>query len=112
MEDYFDNDELNEMFNNDDNENFDKYSNIPEEEFEGMVEEMERFRFEKMVHENYKNIKEKGIDIVTMASYQDETIDRLKTTLGVMLDFFEKREEYEKCADIRDISDKIKEHGL
>jgi CTP:phosphocholine cytidylyltransferase-like protein len=83
-----------------------------DEEFEGMVEEMERFRFEKMVHENYKNIKEKGIDIVTMAEYQDETIDRLKTTLGVMLDFFEKREEYEKCADIRDISDKIKEHGL
>ena len=111
MEDYFDNDELNEMFNNDD-ENSNKYLNMHDEEFESMEEEMERFRFENMVHENYKNIKEKGIDIVTMAAYQDETIDRLKTTLGVMLDFFEKREEYEKCADIRDISDKIKEHGL
>ncbi len=111
MEDYFDNDELNEMFNNDDDNFGDKFA-FKEEEFEEMVKDIERVRFEKMVHENYKNIKERGIDVLTMASYEDETISRLKETLSVMLDFFEKNEEYEKCADIRDVSNKIKEHGL
>ena len=90
MEDYFDNDELNEMFNNDNNENSDKYSNIPEEEFEGMVEEMERFRFEKMVHENYKNIKEKGIDILTMASFKANLLIDLKQPWELCQTFLKK----------------------
>ena len=70
MEDYFDNDELNEMFNNDDDNFGDKFA-FKEEEFEEMVKDIERVRFEKMVHENYKNIKERGIDVLTMASYED-----------------------------------------
>ena len=101
MKDYFDNDDLNDMF--DDNNSFKKQIG----DLETMLNEFEKKRFENMVMENYNNIKEKGIDIVTLAKYGDENINKLKETLVVMLDFFLEREEYEKCADIRDISEKI-----
>ena len=101
MKDYFDNDDLNDMF--DDNNSFKKQIG----DLETMLDEFEKKRFENMVMENYNNIKEKGIDIVTLAKYGDENINKLKETLVVMLDFFLEREEYEKCADIRDISEKI-----
>ena len=102
MKDYFDNDDLNDMFD-DENNSFKKRI----DDLETMLDDFERRRFENMVMENYKNIKEKGIDIVTLAKYGDENIDKLKQTLDVMLDFFLEREDYEKCADIRDISEKI-----
>ena len=101
MKDYFDNDDLNDMF--DDGNSFKKQI----DDLETMLDEFEKKRFENMVMENYNNIKEKGIDIVTLAKYGDENINKLKETLVVMLDFFLEREEYEKCADIRDISEKI-----
>lgn len=101
MKDYFDNDDLNDMF--DDGNSFKKQIG----DLETMLNEFEKKRFENMVMENYNNIKEKGIDIVTLAKYGDENINKLKETLVVMLDFFLEREEYEKCADIRDISEKI-----
>lgn len=101
MKDYFDNNDLNDMF--DDDNSFKKQI----DDLETMLDEFEKRRFENMVMENYNNIKEKGIDIVTLAKYGDENINKLKQTLGVMLDFFLEREEYEKCADIRDISEKI-----
>lgn len=101
MKDYFDNNDLNDMF--DDDNSFKKQI----DDLETMLDEFEKRRFENMVMENYNNIKEKGIDIVTLAKYGDENINKLKETLGVMLDFFLEREEYEKCADIRDISEKI-----
>ena len=102
MKDYFDNDDLNDMFD-DENNAFKKRI----DDLETMLDDFEKRRFENMVMENYKNIKEKGIDIITLAKYGDENIDKLKQTLEVMLDFFLEREEYEKCADIRDISEKI-----
>ena len=101
MKDYFDNNDLNDMF--DDDNSFKKQI----DDLETMLDEFEKKRFENMVMENYNNIKEKGIDIVTLAKYGDENINKLKETLVVMLDFFLEREEYEKCADIRDISEKI-----
>ena len=108
MKDYFDNDDLNDMFN-DDNENGNDFLGKHDEEFDEMMEDLERLRFERMVHENYKNLKTNGISITNMIEYGPDNIKKLKTTLEIMLNFFEEREEYEKCADIRDISEKIKD---
>ena len=69
MKDYFDNNDLNDMF--DDDNSFKKQI----DDLETMLDEFEKKRFENMVMENYNNIKEKGIDIVTLAKYGDENIN-------------------------------------
>lgn len=107
MKDYFDNDDLNDMFNDDNDSN--DYLGRHDEEFDDMLEDLEKLRFEKMVMENYKNLKTNGISVHNIESYGPDNIERLKTTLKIMLDFFEKQEDYEKCADIRDVAEQIKD---
>ena len=102
MKDYFDDDDLNNMFENENNPFKKQIGNL-----EDLLDQMEKQRFEIMVMENYKNIKEKGIDVVSLAKYGDDNISKLKETLDIMLEFFVEREDYEKCADIRDVAQKI-----
>ena len=61
----------------------------------------------KLANENYESIISKGVDFKLMEK-QELDIKPLVKILGDMLELFEEREEYEKCAQINKILKKAK----
>lgn len=60
----------------------------------------------KLARENYNRILDNGIDVEMMKEHGIE-VDELKNTITQMLDIFVELEEYEKCANLRDILEQI-----
>jgi|688.fasta_scaffold151997_2 hypothetical protein len=61
----------------------------------------------KLANENYESIISKGVDFKLMEK-QELDIKPIVKILGDMLELFEEREEYEKCAKINKILKKAK----
>lgn len=114
MKDYFDNEEYDGLFDdeNDDrkgNESFDNYEldDFNEDDFKGLIEKLKVIREEQLIMENYDNIVRNGVDVEGIAEYGEDNLNRLKETLNIMIEFFEDKEDYEKCHDVKLFSDKI-----
>lgn len=60
----------------------------------------------RLAIENYNKIMDNGIDVNAMRNHGiDET--ELTNTINQMLDIFVELEEYEKCADLRNVLEQI-----
>ncbi|MDC1282435.1 hypothetical protein N8Z10_00625 [bacterium] len=60
----------------------------------------------RLAIENYNRIMDNGIDVNAMRNHGiDET--ELTNTINQMLDIFVELEEYEKCADLRNVLEQI-----
>lgn len=109
MRDYFDNEEYDDLFDDENrgygkNESFDDFD---EADFKSLIEKLKRIREEQLIMENYNNIIRHGVDVEGIAQYGEENLNKLKRTLDIMLEFFEDREDYEKCHDVKIFSDQI-----
>lgn len=114
MKDYFDNDEYDDLFDDEgndrkNNESFDSLDDFREDDFKDLIEKLKIVREEQLIMENYDNIVRKGVDVKGIAEYGEDNLNRLKQTLNIMIQFFENKEDYEKCYDIKLFSDKINE---
>ncbi len=114
MKDYFDNDEYDDLFDDEGNdrknsESFDSLDDFKEDDFKDLIEKLKIVREEQLIMENYDNIVRKGVDVKGIAEYGEDNLNRLKQTLNIMIQFFENKEDYEKCYDIKLFSDKINE---
>lgn len=114
MKDYFDNDEYDDLFDDEDNdrknsESLDSLDDFKEDDFKDLIEKLKIVREEQLIMENYDNIVRKGVDVKGIAEYGEDNLNRLKQTLNIMIQFFENKEDYEKCYDIKLFSDKINE---
>lgn len=112
MKDYFDDEEYDDLFNDENNdrknhESFDDLDDFNEADFKGLIEKLKRIREEQLIMENYNNIIRHGVDVEGIAQYGEENLNKLKRTLDIMIEFFEDREEYEKCHDVKIFSDQI-----
>lgn len=116
MKDYFDNEDYDDLFddeNNDrkNNESFDSLDDFNEADFEddfkGLIEKLKVIREEQLIMENYNNIVRQGVDVEGIAEYGKDNLNRLKKTLNIMIEYFEDKEDYEKCYDVKLFSDKI-----
>lgn len=112
MKDYFDNEDYDDTFddeNNDrkNNESFDSLDDFNEDDFKDLIEKLKRVREEQLIMENYNNIVRQGVDVEGIAEYGEDNLNRLKQTLDIMIEFFEDREDYEKCHDVKLFSDQI-----
>ena len=85
-------------------ENLDDFN---EDDFKGLIEKLKVIREEQLIMENYNNIVRQGVDVEGIAEYGEDNLNRLKQTLNIMIEFFEDREDYEKCYDVKLFSDKI-----
>jgi hypothetical protein len=91
--------DFNEIFENNDEIKFTKdNSNIEEILYQLKI---------KLANENYNSIIEHGIDFDIMKS-QRMDVNRAISTLTHMINIFEELEEYEKCANIKQIIDSSK----
>lgn len=111
MRDYFDNEEYGDLFDDENkghkkNESFDDFD---EADFKGLIEKLKRIREEQLIMENYNNIIRHGVDVEGIAQYGEENLNKLKRTLDIMIEFFEDKEDYEKCHDVKIFSDQINE---
>jgi len=111
MRDYFDNEEYDDLFDDENkgyrnNESFDDFD---ETDFKGLIEKLKRIREEQLIMENYNNIIRHGVDVEGIAQYGEENLNKLKRTLDIMIEFFEDKEDYEKCHDVKIFSDQINE---
>tara|TARA_A100001037_G_scaffold290408_1_gene303209 strand:+ start:7449 stop:7778 length:330 start_codon:yes stop_codon:yes gene_type:complete len=107
--DYFDNYESDDLFGDNDDEFFNEILKKLAEETN--MDNFIKNEKEEAIRWNYSLIKEKGIDVLEMMSYGEENFNKLKNTINEMLIFFEKTEEFEKCADLADLQkelDKVK----
>jgi len=80
----------------------------PDSMFSEIMEKLERIKFEKSMDDNFKNIKEQGIDILDLKTKSKEDIKKVVETIDIMNKTYLDREEYEKCAVLRPIINKIK----
>ena len=97
------NEESDEGLNFDDEDDFMAFNDKMKE----VVDRLERVKFQKMIDENFDNIKRNGIDISLLMHEPLENIIRLVDTLEIMKEQFLENEEYEKMAIICPILDKI-----
>lgn len=111
MKDYFDNEEYDDLFDdeNNDRKNHDSFDGLDdfEDDFRGLIEKLKMIREEQLIMENYDNIVKNGVDVEGIAQYGEDNLNRLKQTLNIMIEFFEDREDYEKCHDVKLFSDQI-----
>ncbi len=112
MKDYFDNEDYDDLFDDENNdrkkhESFDSLDDFNEDDFKGLIEKLKVIREEQLIMENYNNIVRQGVDVEGIAEYGEDNLNRLKQTLNIMIEFFEDREDYEKCYDVKLFSDKI-----
>jgi biotin operon repressor len=108
MDDYFNNDEFDDLFDDDNhdrefNEMLKHFMNKDGEDVEELIE-IQRV---KAINDNYRHIKQCGIDILAMRSHGKENFDKLKYTINTMLEHFEDSEEFEKCAELKNIKDEL-----
>lgn len=80
----------------------------PDSMFSEIMEKLEKIKFEKSMHDNFNNIKEQGIDILDLKTKSKEDIRRVVETIDIMNKTYLEREEYEKCAVLSPILNKIK----
>lgn len=78
-------------------------------QFVKIMEKLESVRFERMMNENYMNLKDNGLNIHELKHQKKEDIARVVETINIMQETFLDREEYEKCAVLRPIIQKIEE---
>lgn len=71
--------------------------------FVEIMEKLEEVRFEKMMNENFINLKKNGLSIYELKHQSEEDVKRVVATIKVMQETFLEREEYEKCAVLRPI---------
>tara|TARA_Y100000385_G_C13023480_1_gene607276 strand:+ start:599 stop:952 length:354 start_codon:yes stop_codon:yes gene_type:complete len=112
MKDYFDDEEYDDLFNDENNDSknkksFDNLDDFNEDDFKDLIEKLKRVREEQLIMENYNNIIRQGVDVEGIAEYGEDNLNRLKQTLNIMIEFFEDKEDYEKCHDVKLFSDKI-----
>ena len=74
-----------------------------------VIERLEKVKFQKMIDENFENIKRNGIDVNQLMMEDPVNVIRVLETLEIMKDQFLQEEEYEKMAIICPILDKISE---
>ncbi len=103
MDDYFNDDDLDDLF--DDDDAFDKIMKGLSKDTSS--DEFLEIRKEKAIRENYNHIKRYGIDILSMSHHGKENFEKLKFTIGTMLDYFEETEEFEKCAELKGIQSEL-----
>lgn len=75
--------------------------------FREIMDKLETLRFEKMMDENYNNLKNNGLNIVELKHQHPEDVARVIETINIMQETFLAREEYEKCAVLRPILNSI-----
>jgi hypothetical protein len=80
----------------------------PDSQFSEIMRKLENIRFEKSMNDNFENLKTHGIDIMELKTKSKEDRRRVVETIKIMQHTFEEREEYEKCAILRPILNKIK----
>jgi hypothetical protein len=109
MKDYFDNEDYDDLFNDDENNDKPSFEDFEDTDFKELISKLKAFREEQLIMENYDNIVKKGVDLVGIAEYGEDNIKRLKETLNIMIKFFEDREDYEKCHDVKLFCDRVEE---
>jgi hypothetical protein len=109
MKDYFDNEDYDDLFDDENNNHkgSESLDDFNEDDFKDLIEKLKRVREEQLIMENYNNIVRQGVDVEGIAEYGEDNLNRLKQTLGIMIEFFEDREDYEKCHDVKLFSDQI-----
>lgn len=112
MKDYFDNEEYDDLFDDENNDSrkdksFDSLDDFNEDDFKDLIEKLKRVREEQLIMENYNNIIRQGVSVEGIAEYGEDNLNRLKKTLDIMIEYFEDKEDYEKCHDVKLFSDKI-----
>lgn len=112
MKDYFDNEEYDDLFDDENNDSrkdksFDSLDDFNEDDFKDLIEKLKRVREEQLIMENYNNIIRQGVSVEGIAEYGEDNLNRLKKTLNIMIEYFEDKEDYEKCHDVKLFSDKI-----
>lgn len=80
----------------------------PDSQFSEIMRKLEEIKFEKSMSDNFENLKKHGIDIMDLKTKSKEDRKRVVETIKIMQRTFEEREEYEKCAILRPILNKIK----
>lgn len=86
------------------NEGFEMEDLMEEDsKFVEIMEKLEAVRFEKMMDENFINLKKNGLSIYELKHQSREDVERVVATIKVMQETFLEREEYEKCAVLRPI---------
>tara|TARA_B100000900_G_scaffold416279_1_gene450988 strand:+ start:7523 stop:7966 length:444 start_codon:yes stop_codon:yes gene_type:complete len=86
--------EMEELFNED-------------SKFREIMNKLEVLRFEKMMDENYNNLKNNGLNVFELKQQRPEDVARVIETINIMQETFLAREEYEKCAVLRPILNTI-----
>tara|TARA_B100001287_G_C22595990_1_gene488068 strand:- start:88 stop:429 length:342 start_codon:yes stop_codon:yes gene_type:complete len=110
MKDYFDNEDYDDLFGEGDE--FGKkpsFEDFVDTDFKELIDKLKVIREEQLIMENYDNIIKNGIDIEGIAEYGEDNVRRLKETLNIMIKFFEDREDYEKCHDVKMFCDRVEE---
>lgn len=112
MKDYFDNEDYDDLFDDENNDSrkdksFDSLDDFNEDDFKGLIEKLKVIREEQLIMENYNNIIRQGVSVEGIAEYGEDNLNRLKQTLHIMIEYFEDKEDYEKCHDVKLFSDKI-----
>ena len=110
MKDYFDNEDYDDLF--DDGDEFSKkhsFEDFEDTDFKELISKLKEIREEQLIMENYDNIIKNGIDIDGIVEYGEDNVKRLKETLNIMIKFFEDKEDYEKCHDVKIFCDRIEE---
>ncbi len=93
------------------NEDFD-FDEFMEEGNGGFNAKLEEWRERMMIEaieQNYKQIKQNGINPWHLRSMEQDEILALQSTLDTMLKHYEELEEFEKCALIKKELDKVTE---
>ncbi len=86
------------------NEGFEMEDLMEEDsKFVEIMDKLEEVRFEKMMNENFINLKKNGLSIYELKHQSEEDVKRVVATIKVMQETFLEREEYEKCAVLRPI---------
>lgn len=108
MKDYFDNEDYDDLFD-DEFGRKPSFGDFEDKDFKGLIDKLKAIREEELIMENYNNIIKNGIDVVGIAQYGEDNVRRLKETLNIMIKFFEDREDYEKCHDVKIFCDRVEE---
>lgn len=110
MKDYFDNEDYDDLFDDESgSNNRSSFEDFEDKDFKGLIEKLKMIREEQLIMENYNNIIIHGVDIEGIAEYGEDNLNKLKKTLDIMIEFFENREDYEKCHDVKLFVDQINE---
>ena len=110
MKDYFDNEDYDDLFGDGDEFGSDpSFEDFEDVDFKELIGKLKTMREEQLIMENYDNIVKNGIDIDGIVEYGEDNVKKLKETLNIMIKFFEEREDYEKCHDVKVFCDMVEE---